>query len=121
MSITIQIEVPVVDVEVTDDYTVAVTVTDPLTRVTAVVSLNPAQAGELMEMLAAAKAEAVSKYWEDRGALAPIKAHGFDIDGPMHLACRQGQCGACDGMAMNGRDEMVPCTHGCHNTEGAAA
>ncbi|WP_114587767.1 hypothetical protein [Microbacterium arborescens] len=121
MSITIQVEMPVVDVEVTDDYTVAVTVTDPLTHVTAVVALTPAQASELIDMLTAAKAAAVSKYWEDRGALTPIKAHGFDTDGPVHPECRAGKCGNCDGQTMNGRDEMVPCTHGCHNTERAAA
>lgn len=121
MSITIQVELPVVDVEITDDYTIAVTVTDPLTHVAAVVALNPAQADELIGMLGSAKADAVAKYWEDRGALTPIKAHGFDTDGPLHRACREGLCDACDGMALNGRDELVSCTHGCHTTEGAAA
>lgn len=121
MSITIQVELPVVDVEVTDDYTIAVTVTDPLTHLTAVVALNPTQADELIGMLATAKADAVSKYWEDRGALTPIKAHGFDTDGPVHPECRAGKCRNCDGQTMDGRDQMVPCTHGCHDTEGAAA
>jgi hypothetical protein len=120
MSITIQVELPVVDVEVTDDYTVAVTVTDPLTHVTAVVALDLEQTTELIAMLRASKLHAISACREDRLA-RPLHSHGFDTDGPVHPECRQGKCGNCDGQTMDGRDEMVPCTHGCHDTEGAAA
>ncbi|WP_323985918.1 hypothetical protein [Microbacterium plantarum] len=114
MSITIQVELPVVDVEVTNDYTVAVTVTDPLTHTTATVSLDQEQTAEFIGMLQVSKAEALSAYWEDRRARPVTRIHGFDTDGPVHPECRQGKCGNCDGQTMDGRDQMVPCTHGCH-------
>lgn len=47
-------------------------------------------------------------------------AHGFDVDGPVHPECRDGKCRNCDGRTLDGRDEMVPCTHACH-TEAVAA
>lgn len=120
MSITIQVELPIVDVEVTDEYAVAVTVTDPLTRQTATVELDQEKTGELIGMLQASKAKAMSAFWEDRGGLPNRPAHGFDTEMPMHPECRAGKCSNCDGVALNGRDEWVSCTHACHSARGAA-
>ncbi|MDF2916603.1 MAG: hypothetical protein K0S70_820 [Microbacterium sp.] len=50
----------------------------------------------------------------------PLTAHGFDVDGALHPECRDGKCRNCDGRTLNGRDEMVPCTHACH-TEAVAS
>jgi hypothetical protein len=47
-------------------------------------------------------------------------AHGFDVDGPVNPECAAGKCRNCEGITMNGRDELVPCTHPCH-AEAAAA
>jgi hypothetical protein len=103
-------------VEVNDDYRVELRTDRKLT------DYSPAEAEKLADELAEAASEARRKHATDHPVgIRPLHAHGFDTDGPLHRACREGLCGACDGMALNGRDELVPCTHGCHDTEGAAA
>lgn len=103
-------------VEVNDDYRVELRTDRKLT------DYSPAEAEKLADELAEAAAVARRKYLADHpGFVRTLHPHGFDTDGPVHPECRQGKCGNCDGQTMDGRDEMVPCTHGCHDTEGAAA
>lgn len=103
-------------VEVNDDYRVELRTDRKLTDYT------PDEADKLADELIEAASEARRKFTADHPVgIRPLHAHGFDADGPVHPECRAGKCGNCDGVAMNGRDEWVPCTHGCHDTEGAAA
>lgn len=79
MSIESEITVELARVEVSDDYRIEVTVTDPDTHTTATVALLWGQAEQLADEIGDALAEADGKLHEDRAAIA---THLFDVDGP---------------------------------------
>jgi len=108
MSIEETVTRTVADVEITDEYRVALRTRKKLT------DLSPDAAMALADELAEVAIEAANGLREDAAArgIASI-SHGFD-GGPVHPECRDGKCRNCDGRTLNGRDEMVPCTHSCH-------
>lgn len=96
--ITTEVEIVLAAVEVADDYTVALTVTDPLTHDTATISLTREQTQDLVDELLAASSEALSAFWEDEGARQTAD-HPFDVDAVICRDCLEGKHGACIGSA----------------------
>ncbi len=104
--ITTEVEIVLAAVEVTDDYTVALTVTDPLTHTDATIALTPVQTQALVDELLAAASGAVSAYWEDRGA-TPTASFAFDVDLVICRDCTEGKHGACIGSAHVERGDEI--------------
>lgn len=82
MSIQAEVTVTLATVEVTDQYQVGITVTDPVTMQQATIGLTLEQADQLADEIQSAASEAMSAFWEDRGNRVISMRHGFDTDGP---------------------------------------
>lgn len=110
MSIEAEIVVTLAEVEVTDDYRVAIALRE---RVTV---LDLSQAEQLAAELVDAVAEAQKAAAEDFPPVRPGEVHAFDI-APTCRECTEGKHGACTGIAVVDGDEVEEHPCGCSRVD----
>ncbi len=117
MSIEAEITVTLAEVEVTDDYTVALRTRKKLTN------LQPDEAVQLAAELVEAAKDADGALREDL-ARSLVRASGFDV-APVCRECKEGKHGACTGIALVDADDVEEYPCGCsrvdHEVHGRAS